>query len=109
MTKNSSVPKLVIGSMLLATLAPAVGTAAPVTRVVVNPSSIFIFATNDEDKSYNCTINMVWSHNSFGERKNVNVSQTTSVAAKLKDGEIFRMTGAVVEVRIETGPSIACT
>lgn len=37
---------------LLAVVASSLVHAAPATRVVANPSSIIIFATNDEDNGY---------------------------------------------------------
>lgn len=102
-------------SNLLATVAifgiviPLIAHAYPQTRVINNPSSILIYASNSEDRSYSCTINMVWSHSIFGERKSETMSTTAGVSAHAKDALIMNLSGALVDVKIESGPNINCT
>lgn len=83
--------------------------ASPQTRVVNNPSSIIIFVTNLEDRPYTCVINMKWSHDSFGQRKQETVSTTAGVAAKAEDAVLLKLAGAWVNVKIDEGPEILCS
>ncbi len=82
--------------------------AVPATRVQVNPSSIFIYAKNTEDRAYVCSIAYTWSHDDFGTRRSQTVSTTANVP-KGFDGVIHSLTGSYVRVQMESGPNISCT
>jgi hypothetical protein len=95
-------------SIVIAAALAAPAIASPTTRVVVNPSSIFIYSSNSEDKGFNCALNFTWAHDSFGEKKVNRSSNSIFVPAKYSDGEILRIVGSYVNVRIEGPVDFQC-
>lgn len=90
----------------LITLFPFVAFGAPATRVEVQPSAIYIYANNREDRSYNCSISFTWSHENLdGTRISQQVNTSAGVPPKF-NGVLFSIVGAYVRVRIDSGPSI---
>jgi len=81
--------------------------AAPATRVEVKPSAIFIYANNQEDRAYTCSISYTWSHDDYGTRKSDTVNATAVVNPKF-NGVIHSLTGSYVRVKLEGGASISC-
>lgn len=106
MTKGACFHGLLIKMLLLVA---AQAEAAPQTRVSATSSSVYIFATNNEERSYQCSIRFSWSHSRFGERKSDTVNSTTHVQAKLNDGLIYRLEGAYVDLRIDGDVDISCS
>lgn len=90
-------------------LAATSAQAAPATRVEVLPSAIFIYATNPDERSYNCSVSFVWSHDDFGTRKSQSVSTVVGVNPKVSNAIIFQLSGSYVRVQIEGSANISCT
>ena len=55
--------------VFLLVLSIANAQATPAFNSYWNGSYFFIDATNDEDKSYNCSVSYSWSYSDFGDRK----------------------------------------
>ena len=80
-----------------------------ITRVVNNPSSIFVYGSNSDDRAYNCQITMVWSSKKMDGGRNVyTVNQPTGLPPRAQDAEILRVVGAHVDVRVDQAPAIQC-
>lgn len=78
----------------------------PTYSTQVNPSSIFIFASNPENRPYTAIINFTWTHDSFGETKSQHVSSTSGVAPNLNNGIIYQLSGAFVNIQVPGGFSV---
>ena len=94
---------------LLGVAFPLAATAYPNIRMQVNPSSIFIYATNEDGKSYTCSINMRWHYTSYGTPQPQQLSQVFSVGANAKDVLVIKMEGAWVGVQTDEAPQLSCT
>lgn len=81
--------------------------AAPSTNSYWSGSYFFINATNDEDKTYNCSVSYSWSYDDFGTRKTQSFNGTFTVQAKWK-GNVLRNEGAWVNPKTESGPNVQC-
>ena len=79
-------------------------------KVVNNPSSIFVYASNSQERAYTCQVTMAWSSRKMdGGRNQYTVNQPAGVPAKAENYEILRVVGAHVDVRIDSAPAIQCS
>lgn len=86
---------------------PTASAAAPETRYEVTPTAIVVYASNPEDRAYNCSIWYVWSHESYRTTRTETVSEAVHVAPK-SNGAIHSQPLAYLYVQIEQGPKIEC-
>ena len=88
---------------------PTAGAAiAPIsTRIQVNKSSIFIFAKNPRNSSAQCSIQLVFTHNDFGDRKRVPINQQADLTPGF-DGVMVKIAGAYVDIELVDKPNISC-
>ena len=81
--------------------------AAPQTRYEVTPTAIVVYADNPEDRSYDCSIWYVWSHEDYRTTRTETVSETVHVAAR-SNAVIHSQPAVYLYVQIEQGPKIEC-
>lgn len=80
--------------------------AAPTLRTSVPGSAIFFYVSNQEDRSYNCTITYSYSWDDFGTRQTRNDQSNASVPAKF-DGQVLKVTQNAPNVALNSA-SLAC-
>jgi hypothetical protein len=78
----------------------------PTYSTQVNPSSIFIFATNSETRPYTAIIDFDWTHDSYGQIIQQHVNTVANVPANLNNGIIYQLSGAYVNIQVPNGFSV---
>lgn len=88
---------------------PSVGAAAGSisSSIQVNKSSIFVFGKNPRNVSAQCSIQLVFTHNDFGVRRRVPISQQVGMPPGF-DGIMLTISGAYVDVELVDAPKISC-
>jgi hypothetical protein len=81
--------------------------AAPKTWYELRPNAIVVYATNSEDRAYDCSIWYVWSHEDYRTTRTETVSETVHVASQ-SSGAIHTQPLSYMYVQIEQGPKIEC-
>jgi hypothetical protein len=98
-----------ITMVLLAVAAtPHVTWAAPSVRVMERGGNLQVYASNPEARAYECTLGMVWSHSSFGSRRQVVVKQGVSVGPQTADSLIYTGGTGSFDLRVDSAPTLAC-
>ena len=75
--------------------------AAPSLRTSVPGSAIFFYISNQEDRTYNCTITYKYSWDDFGTRKSRDDQSAVFVPAKF-DGQVLKVTQNSPDVRLDS-------
>lgn len=97
-----------LAAVLFAAL-PAGVLAEPKTQVMQRGGSLQVYATNTDDRAYTCTFSMMWSHSSFGVRRDVVVKQAIDIAPRSADALIYAAGSGNFDVRIDAQPTLVCT
>ena len=77
------------------------------TRVQVNPSSIWVFATNSNEKAAKCSINLGFSYTDNGAKRTSRSTAEPIINPKF-DGVMHNISGAYINIQLEGIPSVSC-
>lgn len=80
--------------------------AAPNLRTSVPGSAIFFYASNQEERGYNCTIKYSYSWDDFGTRKSRDDQSSFAVPPKF-DGQVLKVTQNSPNVSLDSA-SMSC-
>ena len=89
-------------------LFPELAFAAPQFRSGFQGSNFYIFATNSEQKGYNCNYSYTFSYSDFGEVKQRTINGVLFVASGVADQQVLQTTGSWVNPQLQGGVGIQC-